>query len=173
MGKSGWRGSAVRVPRLRRSSSSLDIRALPGWPGLASPGPRFDGTLMVCPKVTPPTHGNKARHSPSISEPFRAFDNPVDRCLHAPGPAPGQTNWRTLTARRPWVLVPLDEFSRTLRTRFRRHLRGGSQVSKARPGAPIFLSRRLSHRPFRARLRFSHRPSGPQLECRFVVRSQK
>ena len=30
-----------------------------------------------------------------------------------------------------------------------RHLRGGSQVSKARPGAPIILSRRFSHRLYR------------------------
>ena len=91
-----------------------------------------------------------------------------------PHAGPGQTNWRTLTARRPWVLVPLDEFSRTLRTRFRRHLRGGSQVSKARPGAPIFLSRRLSRGRHRARLRFSHgHGAGPRLKCRRVVRSQK
>jgi hypothetical protein len=49
-----------------------------------------------------------------------------------------------------------------------RHLRGGSQVSKARPGAPITLSRRFSHRLGRAGTSINDGPACPGLpwECR-------
>src|ERR1700722_11911940 len=70
---------------------------------------------------------------------FETWDPPRD---------PGTPNWRTLTSRKPSVRMPLDRIlTHTLkpdgmcvRTRVRRHLRRGSQVSKARP--PDFPVRR-------------------------------
>ena len=52
-----------------------------------------------------------------------------------------------------------------MRTRVRRHLRGGSQVSKARPGAPIILSRRFSHRLIRAGLTFGRSALRALMKC--------
>ena len=74
----------------------------------------------------------------------------------------GRANWRSLTSRKPQVNGATRSNSHAhskaqmefVKTRVRRHLRGGSQVSKARPGAPIVLSRRFSHRLFRAGLTF-------------------
>ena len=48
------------------------------------------------------------------------------------------------------ILHTLSPNGMCARNPLRRHLREGSQVSKARPGAPIILSRRFSHRLFRA-----------------------